>query len=533
VYGNAVALSESPIVEGLLYLGTDDGLIWVSEDGGENWRTEDGFPGIPKHTYVARLEASLHDADTVYAAFDAHKDGDFKPYLLKSADRGRTWASVVGNLPERGMVWAVVEDHVDPKMLFAGTEFGLFFTKDGGGTWIQLKGGLPTIAVRDLAVQRRENDLVLATFGRGFYILDNYAPLRDADEQSLAATATLFPVKDALSYIESPRLGLALPKAFQGDGFYTAPNPSFGAVFTYHLGEGLKTRQEQRIEAEKKAAEDGAALPYPELDELRAEDQEKDPAVILTVKDGAGQVMRRIEGPRTKGLHRVAWDLRTPASTPVDLNPPPPSPWGPPPRGPLVLPGTYTVTLASLVDGEMTELAGPQTFEVVPLDLATFPAEDGDAMQAFRLEAAELQRAVHGAIEVAGEVSDRLAHLRQAVLDTPAADAADLAEIESVRSHLNALMIELQGDRSAARRNHATAPSILSRVERVVGGQWYVSSAPTKTNRDALRWAGEAFAEVLPKLRALVDDRLVPLESRLETQRAPWTPSRFPEWAGQ
>ena len=530
-YGNAVALSESPLVEGLLYVGTDDGLIWVSSDGGQNWRTEKTFPGVPDMTYVARLEASIHDPDTVFAAFDAHKDGDFKPYLLKSTDRGRSWASITGDLPERGMVWAVVEDAELPQLLFAGTEFGLYFTRDGGTHWIELEGGLPTVAVRDIAVQRRENDLVLATFGRGFYILDDFSPLRTADEKVLEETAHLFNVKDALLYIETPRLGLpSLPKAFQGDGYYVAPNPPFGAVFTYHLAEGLKTRKERRQEAEKNAEDAGTTIDYPSLDELRAEDEEIEPRIILTVTDADGTVVRRIDGPRDEGFHRVAWDLRLPAATPIDLDPPPVSPWGPPPQGPLALPGTYSVTLSSLVDGEMTELAGPVEFTVKPLDLATFPAKDRDAVQAFRLEAAELQRAVHGAAGVLDEVSDRVDHLREAILETPAADPELMRRLTAIEGDLERFRVELLGDDAAARRFHAVAPSILSRIEGVIGDQWYVTSAPTGINRDNLRWTSEAFSAFLPKLRALVEDRLEPLEAELEADGAPWTPCRFPEW---
>ncbi len=194
------------------------------------------------------------------------------------------------------------------------------------------------------------------------------------------------------------------------------------------------------------------------------------------------------------------------------------------------MPGTYTVTLASLVDGTKAGLAGPVSFEVKPLDLATFPAADREAVQAFRLEAAELQRVVDGAGELASEVEIRLEHLRQAVLDTPDADPAALAGIEAIRTTLNALLVELNGDSSAAKRSHATAPSISGRISSVVGGQWYVTSAPTQTNSDLLQWASDAFTAWLPKLRTLIEDRLVPLEQQLEMAGAPWTPGRFPEW---
>ena len=214
-YGNLVSLAESPVIEGLIYAGTDDGLIQVTENGGRDWRRVESFPGVPDMTYVGYLTASAHDAGTVYAAFNGHKNGDFHPYLMRSTDRGATWSGIADDLPERGSVYAVVEDHVDPDLLFVGTEFGLWFSPNGGAAWVRLQGGLPTVAVRDLAIQSRENDLVVGTFGRGFYVLDDYTPLRGLDEAALERAATLFPVRDAWMYMPSYRLGLR-DKSFQG-----------------------------------------------------------------------------------------------------------------------------------------------------------------------------------------------------------------------------------------------------------------------------------------------------------------------------
>ncbi|MBP1612160.1 MAG: photosystem stability/assembly factor-like protein, partial [Acidobacteria bacterium] len=224
-YGNIVALAESPKAQGLLYAGTDDGLIQVTDDAGGSWRKIESFPGVPDRSYVSDIEASPFDADTVYAAFDNHKMGDFKPYLLKSTDRGRTWSSVAGNLPARGSVYAVALDHVDRSLLFAGTEFGAFFTRDGGASWIQLKGGLPVIAVRDIEIQRRENDVVLATFGRGFYVLDDYTPLRNLEPKALEQPAALFPVDDTWVYVPRDPLGDS-GKATQGSGCGRRPRRS-------------------------------------------------------------------------------------------------------------------------------------------------------------------------------------------------------------------------------------------------------------------------------------------------------------------
>ncbi|MEL7061960.1 MAG: glycosyl hydrolase, partial [Acidobacteriota bacterium] len=169
-YGNVTSLSESPLVEGLLYAGTDDGLVQISDDGGATWRRSGDFPGVPDGAFVNDIKADLHQADTVYLALDDHKSGDFRPFLLVSSDRGQTWRSIAGDpedggLPDRHLVWRVVQDHVEPSLLFAGTEFGVFATVDGGKRWFELAAGMPQIGIRDLAIQTRENDLVAASFG--------------------------------------------------------------------------------------------------------------------------------------------------------------------------------------------------------------------------------------------------------------------------------------------------------------------------------------------------------------------------------
>jgi photosystem II stability/assembly factor-like uncharacterized protein len=339
------ALAESPLQEGLLYVGTDDGLVQVSEDGGKEWQKMDRFHGVPELTYVSDLCASQHDANTVYAAFNNHQRGDFKPYLLKSTDRGKSWTSVAGNLPDRHVVWSLVEDHVNPELLFAGTELGLFFTADGGKQWVQLRGGVPTIAFRDLEIQRRETDLVGATFGRGFYILDDYTPLRHLTPETFSREAVLFPLRKAYHYHE-----LTYVRAASGN--FTTPNPPFGAVLTYYLREDLA----------------GRTAPG-------------DTKLVLTVTDANDKMVRQINGPTTAGLHRVSWDLR--AGTTAGRGPQP-DPQRQPQRGgrrgpgardavPLAKPGTYKVSLGKLVSGVLTPLGEPQSVEVVPLEHSSSP----------------------------------------------------------------------------------------------------------------------------------------------------------------
>ncbi|MCH5376000.1 MAG: glycosyl hydrolase, partial [Planctomycetes bacterium] len=243
-FGNITSISESPLVEGLIYVGTDDGLIQVTEDGGKNWRKIEKIYGIPEFAFVNDIKADLHDPDTVYAVFDHHKTGDFKPYVMKSTDRGRSWMSIVGDLPDRQIVWRIVQDPVKPQLFFLGAEFGLLCTLDGGQHWIKLTGDMPTIPIRDLEIQSRESDLVAATFGRSFYVLDDFSPLRAVSQEQLAEEFTLFPVRKSLLYIPARVLGSQ--KDSQGDAFFSAPNPPFGAVLTYYLRDSLKTRQQLR-----------------------------------------------------------------------------------------------------------------------------------------------------------------------------------------------------------------------------------------------------------------------------------------------
>jgi photosystem II stability/assembly factor-like uncharacterized protein len=528
-YGNIVSLAESPLVEGLLYVGTDDGLVQVSEDGGESWRRIDSFPGVPAMTYVSDIEASLHDADTVFASFDNHKMADFKPYVLKSTDRGRTWSSIAGDLPERGSVYALAEDHEKASLLFAGTEFGVFFTIDGGARWIQLEGGMPPIAVRDIDIQRRESDLALGTFGRSFYILDDYSPLRLVSRELLEQEATLFPVKRAWMFIPSTPLGLP-EKANMGDAFYTAPNPPFGAVFTYYLKEKIQTRKEKRREAEKKVEKKGGDVSYPSWDELREEAREEEPSMVLTVSDSEGHVVRRLSGPVDAGFHRVAWDLRYPAADPTDLEPSTEySPYSEPPIGPLAAPGRYRVSLAKRVDGELTPLGEARTFETETLGTGSLPPPDREALLAFQEKTARLQRAVLGAVKTAAEAQKRLDYLKQALEDTPAADQALADEARTIEGRLKDLEVKLSGDEVVEKYHEPTPRSIVARVQGIVSGHWTTTQAPTATHRREYEIAAEQFTDVLAGLQTLMND-LEALEAKAEAAGAPWTPGRVPRW---
>ena len=531
-FGNSSALAESPKKDGLIYVGTDDGLIQVTEDAGKNWRKIEKFPGVPDMTYVSRISASQHDANTVYAAFENHKRSDFAPYLLKSTDRGGSWSSIKGNLPANHPVLAFAEDHVNPNLLFAGTEFGVFFTIDGGQKWIQLKGGMPTISVRDLAIQKRENDLVVGTFGRSVYILDDYTPLRALRPETFQREAEMFATKDAMMYIQAQPLG-GRGKSFQGESFFTADNPPFGATFTYYLKEAPKTQKQKRQDAEKEAEKRGGGgeVPYPKMEQLSAEEEEEEPSLFLTVSDATGRVIRRVNAPASPGINRVSWDLRYPAAV---LSTRVPSPeeelFGDPPGGPLVMPGKFSVTLSKRVNGVTTKIAGPQEFSVYVEGQSAMTPADRAALNEFQQKVARLQRAVGGAVETANQLKTRLGLIRRALNETPSAESRLTDDAVSIDRKTNEILKALRGDQALRARQENLPDSISELVGTIVGGQRMAIQRPTQTQIDHYTAAAAEFGQVLARLRALIEGDLARLEKSMEAAGAPWTPGRIPEW---
>ncbi|HEU4509129.1 MAG TPA: hypothetical protein VFR78_12860 [Pyrinomonadaceae bacterium] len=528
-FGNASALAESPKKEGLIYVGTDDGLVQVTEDGGKNWRKIEKFPGVADMSYVTRIIASNHDANTAYVSFDNHQSNDFKPYLLKTTDAGRTWTSISSNLPKNGPVLAIAEDHVNPNLLFTGTEFGLWFSIDGGQKWIQLKGGMPTIAVADLNIQKRENDLIVGTFGRGIYILDDYTPLRLLKPETVRQEAAVFPVKDALMYIQSQPLG-GRGKSFQGERYYTADNPPFGATVTWYLKDAIKTKKEKRQEAERDAARRGAPVGWPTRAELRAEEEEEPPAILVTVTDASDNVVRRLTGPVGAGIQRLTWDLRYPAAN-LSAPPPPDADFDfEPPSGPLVMPGTYKIQVAKRVDGVVTQLGPAQQFQVTVEGQENMSVADRTALVEFQQKAVRLQRAVSGATQATNALKPRLAAIKRAINETPSLPHRLQDEATALDRRVNELQRALSGDSAARQRNMNTPPSINDRINYVINAQRMSTARPTQTQQNQYNAAAQDFETVLGQLRQLIEVDLARLEKQLEAAGAPWTPGRIPEW---
>ena len=525
-WGSLIAVDESPLAEGLIYAGTDDGLIHVTGNGGESWRRVDTFRDVPDMALVEDIVASWHDENVAYAAIDNHKRGDYRPYVLKTTDQGRSWRLINGDLPARGTVHTIAEDHVDPNLLFVGTEFGVFFSQDGGDSWTELTS-MPTIAARDIEIQRREGDLVVGTFGRGIYILDDISPLRvdvaDLDQPFL------FSARDSWLYVRDSRRGWGGKGDF-GIGRYTAENPPYGAVFGYYLPEDLQTLKAQRRAAEKEREKEGGDNPYPDWDRLRREDREEEPSIVLTVRDADGEVVRRVAGEGEKGFHRVAWDLRYPAPDPVNLNPRTDyAPWESPPQGPLARPGEYSVTLSQRVRGAWTDLTGPQTFAVKPLHTGGLVTDDREALLAFQMQTDALYRAVTGAGKAAAELQQRIDHLLRAVTDTTRASEEQAGAVRALNARLQDFEVKLNGDATLSSRNEPAPMPISGRVGWLVFGHWDSQSRVTGNYRDSYTIAEAQFSDALTELKSIAAD-LEAVEAGLQDIGAPWTPGRIPDW---
>lgn len=531
IYGQTTTIAESHFDENTIYVGTDDGLIQVTNDGGKTWTKVDGIAGVPERTYVNQIITSQHNRHVAYVTFNHHRYGDFHPYVYKTADGGKTWNAIQNNLPERGTAYTIAEDHMNPNLLFVGTEFGFYFSVDGGSEWISLKNGLPTISIKDIAIQKRENDIVLATFGRGFYVLDDYTPLRNFKKEDLAKPATIYPVKDALMFIESMPLGVR-GKGFQGESFFTTPNPKVGAVFTYYLKDDIKTIKEKRREAEKEKMKKGESPYYPSPDSLRLEDEQPTPHLLFTVTDENNNVVRRIKAPAKKGMNRIVWDFRYAPFGPVDLSQFDESfVFSSPETGYMALPGNYKVSLSKFEDGVYSELVAGEPFKAIALNNATLPATDKKALEDFCKQVAELRRVSTASDAYRGEMVNKLRFIKQAIIETPKLPVDISKTITALEKRLTDVNTKLNGDATLARREFETIPSINGRIGTITGALWSTTAAPTTTFISSYQTAARQFTPVYNELKS-IGEEIGKLENILESNKAPYTPGRLPEWNG-
>ena len=484
-FGNIFALAESPLNQGMLYAGTDDGLIWLTENDGQNWTKYDRFPGVPDMTFVNYILPSQHNEGTVYACFDGRKNSsDFKPYLIKSTDKGKTWTSIASNLPS-GTVYAIQEDYINPDLLFIGTEWGVWTTIDGGKKWVQIKKGMPTIMVKDLTIQKRENDLVVATFGRGYYVLDNYSSLRKLNEGITKETAHIFDINDALLYFPSTNLN------YQGEVHFRSANPDPAAKFEYYVKEGHQTLKQKRVKKMKAAKESGAKFVYPTEEELLAEKNEPKPGLIFTIYDTDGKIMRKLNAPLKKGYNSKTWDLSYLTR-----------------RGPKVPPGEYKVALDKNVAGVFTRLVEPVSFKVISLDNALGTPNYVDNFNYLK-EVNELNGQVTAARGKINDINSRLKSMKTILANTPVEANTLIDKIEEMQKENDALAKIIVGGFGAK-------SSVAGRVRFAL---FTTSSAQvdiTGTQKEQFEMAKKVFDSQAGELDNMFDNKLPALEKEFE-----------------
>lgn len=484
-FGNIFALVESPVKKGMLYVGTDDGLIWLSENDGGNWTKYDKFTGVPEMTFVNYILPSQFDENVVYACFDGRKNNsDFTPYLLKSNDKGKTWTSIASNLPS-GTVYSIQEDFINPNLLFIGTEWGVWTTIDGGKKWVQIKKGIPTIQVKDLTIQKRENDLVVATFGRGFYVLDNYSALRELSGELAKKEAYIFEIKDALLYFPASNLN------YQGDVYFETRNPNPAAKFEYFVKDGYQSLKQKRIKAQQAAEKSGSVYPYPTEEELRAEEAEEKPLLIFTVYDAAGNVMRKLTSPLRSGYNSIDWDLAYLSN-----------------RGPKVPPGEYKVAIDKNTNGNFKRIAGPQSFKVKALPNA-LGTPNYLANFNFLKEVNDLNAQVTAARGKIEDMNTRIKNMKSILANTAVEASVLVAKIDALQKEIDAVAKIIVG-------GFGEENTVSSRIRFAL---YTTSSAEvdiTGTQKEQFEIAKQAYSEQAEGLANLYTVKLPALEKEFE-----------------
>jgi photosystem II stability/assembly factor-like uncharacterized protein len=523
LWGTAVSIEESPINENLLFAGTDDGVVSITEDAGKTWKTIKSFPGIPEYTYISDILASKHNENIVYVSFDNHQRDDFKPYVLMSSDKGKTWKSITSNLPVRGTVHTLEQDFLQPDLLFAGTEFGVFFSIDGGTQWVQIKEGIPTIPVRDMAIQKRENDLVLASFGRGFYILDDYSPLRKLaeDKSILKSDSYLFPVEDALMYKQTGK------KYGQGASLFSSANPAFGACFTFYMKDTPKTQREIRKDKEAELFKNKQPIPQLSIDEQRIEAAEESAYLLFSIFDESGKLVRKITSSPKKGINRISWDLCYDSPYPVNVNNNKYSPLSESRSGITALPGTYKVSAEMISQNGSTSIGVPVTFKAVSLNNSTLPAADKEALVSFQKEVADVAGSLTAIIRETHENQDNIIRMRQTIMQSLDSDQNIMNVALKIDTGLKNLLYKITGPEAKASQEEIPPRPVPAeqRLGFLTESSWSSSSSPTPSQKETLAILKKQLPEFKEELKGILSE-LEKLKKQMDEKGMKWTPGR-------
>ncbi len=529
IYGNITALAESPKNEKLIYAGTDDGLVQTTTDGGTTWTKTETFANVPKQTLITQVIASQHDENVVYTCFNNHRNGDFKPYLVKSSDKGKTWVSISNNLPERGSVHCIAEDFKNKNLLFCGTEFGLYFSYDGGSNWIKMNGGLPNTPIKEMAIQERETDLVLATFGRGFYVLDDYSLLQNVKKEDFDKDASIFDAREGLVFIEKTPYG-GDGKANQGASFYQASNPPIGATLTYYIKNDYKTLKEKRQAKEKDMAKANQTLSYPSADSLRLEDNQEKPYTMALITDAQNNVVSQYKMAAKKGMNRFTWNGRMTSTAPTNVE-----------KagsldgydvGQLCVPGNYNLSIAVVENGVLKTLAGPKPFAIKALNNATLVETDKASLNAFNKDLAEFRRAVTSTEHYIYDLSLKMKSIKAAVQNNVTKFTDELATMNQLEQMIKAHNVKMYGDVSLTKREFESKIGVAGMLSNVVYGLWNTTQAPSTTFKTSLDYAKKEFKTVYENVK-IMDTKIKTIEAKLDAMKVPYTQGRLPQWDGK
>ncbi len=519
IYGNITTLSEGK--KGELYAGTDDGLIWRKEANSEVWikcgaaaNGEMNFPDAPKgqangvgHPFISMVYASPNSGN-VYAVLDHHRFGDFKPYVYKSSNGGATWTKITKGLPENGPVKTVIEDFKDQDIVLVGTEFGLHISFNGGGEFHSWQGGMPPTAVKDMVFQERDDDLVLATFGRGFAVCDDYEKIRDFKSMltanaDLSKRSYILPVSPVKLIIPASPLG-GSGNGHKGASRFSAPNPASGAVIVYNIEKEFSTIASRRKKRETDASKNPNALIYPAKDSIVLESMEEAAKVYMVIRSSQevtpSNVVAKFSVNAAKGLSRAEWNLRySDPSLPVPADKGYQAGWGP-----YVTPGTYYAGLELLEKGNVSNLTGITEVKVSYLYEPSIPLvskEEKNAQVAQLFKVKQDLSTLNIRLE---EIQQGLTAMKNAigVSNTNARDFAHLsAQLQSV---LNTVTVVVNGNGALASEEFETTEGL----NELFGSAYYscfdALNAPTKTHLQKLDIVMSGVTESNTKLNEVV-----------------------------
>ena len=460
-YGDITTISESPIKEGLLYVGTDDGNIQVSRDGGKTWKNVIGkFPGVPKYTYVTRIVASSAEEGAAYVTLDGHRNNDFKAYVFMTTDYGETWKSISGNLPEGGTVNVIREHPRNPNLLFVGTERGAYFSIDRGRSWVKFKNEFPIVPVDDIAVHPRENDLIFGTHGRSIWILDDITPLEQMTREVLESPAFLFDMRQAMMFNPYNHKGSL------GQKYYVAPNPPRGAMISYYLKE------------------------------------EANGSVEVIIKDSAGQEITGLMGTKNAGINRITWDLRhavpSTQEAPVDRRFRA--------QGPYVLPGEYQVTL-KVAGQEMSKSIEVEGDPRIDISFEDRKAQHDALMSIFKLY--PLLSETSGAAGRLKSEMDKQVEVLKKIKDVPGV-VSD--KIKAVSEEIEDIRLKLLGDPELGYRGmRASVRGRIAMTGRSIGGY---TGAPSEDQVLQVKKDTEELMALIERINRIIEVE-VPALNRL------------------